>query len=61
VLNDSRNSLKAADKAAHILSKELNANYNPPFIYNDIEAKWHEYLKTNHIAAVSTNKAASAP
>jgi DNA/RNA endonuclease YhcR with UshA esterase domain len=61
VLTNSRNSLQAADRAAHLLSEELKAKYNPPFIYDDIENKWQEYLKTNHVAAISTNKVTRTP
>jgi hypothetical protein len=49
MLTDSRGSLKGEDKAAHILSDELKAAYNPPFVFSDIEQKWNEWSKTNQI------------
>jgi len=61
VLTNSRNSLQAANRAAHLLSNELKAKYNSPFIYDDIENKWQEYLKTNHVTAISTNKVTRTP
>ena len=52
---DSRNSLLAANRAAYLLAGELKANYNPTFIYSDIESKWAEWIKTNSIPEASTN------
>lgn len=55
VLKDSHNSLSAADRAARLLAGELNATYNPPFIFDDINLKWDERQKTNKISGNSTN------
>jgi hypothetical protein len=52
---DSRNSLLAANRAAYLLSGELKANYNPSFVYSDIESKWIDWVKTNTISQTSTN------
>jgi hypothetical protein len=55
VLNDSHGSLKSEDKAAHILADELKANYNPPFVFSDIEQKWNDWTKTNQPSITATN------
>ena len=55
VKKDSRNSLLAANRAAYLLAGELKANYNPSFIYSDIESKWADWIKTNSIPETSTN------
>jgi hypothetical protein len=52
---DSRNSLLAANRAAYLLAGELKANYNPSFVYSDIESKWADWIKTNSIPETSTN------
>ena len=51
--SDSRNSLQTQDHAAHILADELNAKYDFPFRFNDIEQKWNERLKTNQVPAIA--------
>src|ERR1035437_598585 len=52
---DSRNSLLAANRAAYLLAGELKANYNPSFVYSDIESKGADWIKTNSIPETSTN------
>lgn len=45
VLSDSKNSLAAVDRAAHILSGEAKVQYNPPFNFEDIK-KWWETIQS---------------
>lgn len=59
-LKDSRNSLQAANAAATFVSETLGAKYNPSFEYSDIESRWLEFSKTNHLFTISTNESSNA-
>jgi hypothetical protein len=48
-LNDSHNSLEAANRAADLVAEQLGAKYNPPFNYADVERRWTEFSNTNHL------------
>lgn len=54
-LNNSRNSLQAADEAANNAATLLNVTYNPPFEYTSIETAWKDYIQTNHIYNIDNN------
>ena len=54
-LEDSRNSLQAANKAAEIVAEELKAKYNPPLEFKPVEKLWSEFRATNHLFSSSTN------
>lgn len=54
-LSDSRNSLLAADEAGKTVSKEIGAQYNPPFQYSDLEKRWAEYCNTSHLFTIQEN------
>lgn len=54
-LKDSHNSLYAQTTAAYDAAAMLNANYNPVFIFTDIEEKFAAFSSTNHLFTLDTN------
>jgi hypothetical protein len=55
-LKDSRNSIRAADRAAELVAEELKAKYNPPMVFDSIETAWAAFFSTNRLFAASTNE-----
>jgi hypothetical protein len=58
-LNDSRNSLQAANTAADLVSQQLGVNNNSPFNYSALEKRWLEYSMTNHLFTIPANESSN--
>lgn len=55
VVSASHNSLHGADRAAHLLAKELGINYNPPLKFLAIQTEYTKWAQTNS-AMANTDK-----